>query len=120
MGTMFFSAGLENGGSPELWNIEAPDIVGKVHQGYLDAGAQILLTNTFGGNRYRLALHGLEAQVGELNRAATRLLRQIVEVSVRQALVAGDIGPSGGVMTPYGEMSFEEARDAFAEQAVGL
>jgi 5-methyltetrahydrofolate--homocysteine methyltransferase len=120
MGTMLFAAGLENGGSPELWNVEAPEIIARVHQGYLDAGAQILLTNTFGCNRYRLALHGLEGRVGELNRAAARLLRQVVQASGKQALVAGDIGPTGGVMTPYGELSFEEAREAFVEQAAAL
>ena len=73
MGTMLFASGLQHGGSPELWNVDAPELVAKVHQGYLEAGAQILLTNTFGGNRYRLALHNLESRVRELNLAAVRL-----------------------------------------------
>lgn len=120
MGTMLFAAGLGQGGAPELWNVEAPDQVAAVHRAYLDAGAQIVLTNTFGGTRYRLALHGLESRVAELNHAAAELLRGAVAASGKQALVAGDIGPSGQVLLPYGELSFAEAMEAFAEQAVGL
>ena len=120
MGTMLFAAGLGHGGSPELWNVEQPDKIAEVHRAYLDAGSQVILTNTFGGNRHRLALHGLDSRVADLNRAAARLLRQVVEASGQRALVAGDIGPSGQVLLPYGELSFEEAREAFAEQATGL
>jgi len=120
MGTMLFAAGLEHGDPPELWNVDYPERVAEVHRGYLEAGAQILLTNTFGGNRYRLMLHGLEGRVRELNLAAARLLRQVVESGPYQALVAGDIGPSGQVLEPYGELSFEQAREAFAEQAAAL
>jgi len=120
MGTMLFAAGLGQGGAPELWNVEAPEKVAAVHRAYLDAGAQVVLTNTFGGTRYRLALHGLESRVAELNRAAAELLRGAVAASGKQALVAGDIGPSGQVLLPYGELSFAEAMDAFAEQAAGL
>jgi 5-methyltetrahydrofolate--homocysteine methyltransferase len=120
MGTMLFSAGLEHGDPPELWNVEYPERVAEVHRGYLEAGARLLLTNTFGGSRYRLMLHGLEGRVTELNLAAARLLRQVVESSPYQALVAGDIGPSGQVLEPYGELSFEQAREAFAEQAAAL
>jgi 5-methyltetrahydrofolate--homocysteine methyltransferase len=120
MGTMLFAAGLGQGGAPELWNVEAPDQVAAVHRAYLDAGAQIVLTNTFGGTRYRLALHGLEDRVAELNHAAAELLRGVVAASGKQTLVAGDIGPSGQVLLPYGELSFAEAMEAFAEQAAGL
>lgn len=120
MGTMLFAAGLGHGGSPELWNVEQPDKVAAVHRAYLDVGSQVILTNTFGGNRHRLALHGLESRVAELNRAATRLLRQVVDAGGERALVAGDIGPSGQVLLPYGELSFEDAREAFAEQTAGL
>jgi 5-methyltetrahydrofolate--homocysteine methyltransferase len=120
MGTMLFASGLEQGGSPELWNLEQPERVSAIHRGYLDAGAQLLLTNTFGGTRLRLALHDLQDRVTELNAAAVQLLRDAVDKSGKDALVAGDIGPSGGVLIPYGELSFEEARDAFAEQAQAL
>jgi 5-methyltetrahydrofolate--homocysteine methyltransferase len=78
------------------------------------------LTNTFGGNRHRLALHNLQDRVAELNAAGVELLREAVDATGKAALVAGDIGPTGGVMVPYGEMSFDEARDAFAEQAQAL
>ena len=120
MGTMLFASGLGHGGAPELWNIEQPDKVAAVHRGYLEAGARLLLTNTFGGTRHRLSLHSQEGRVSELNRAAVKILRQVVDESGVEALVAGDIGPSGGVLLPYGTMSFEEARDGFAEQAAAL
>ncbi|HSF81275.1 MAG TPA: betaine--homocysteine S-methyltransferase [Anaerolineales bacterium] len=120
MGTMLFAAGLQHGDPPELWNVDYPQRVAEVHRQYLQAGARILLTNTFGGNRYRLMLHGLESRVHELNLAAAQLLRQVVADSEHKALVAGDIGPSGQVLEPYGELSFEQAQEAFAEQAAAL
>lgn len=120
MGTMLFAAGLTQGYSPEFWNVEQPEKVAAVHQAYLDAGAQILLTNTFGGNRFRLALHNAQDRVAELNRAAVELLQKVTQAAGRPILVAGDIGPTGQVLKPYGEMSFEEARAAFAEQAAAL
>jgi 5-methyltetrahydrofolate--homocysteine methyltransferase len=120
MGTMLFAGGLEHGDSPEKWNLDHPEKVACIHRGYLDAGAQLLPTNTFGGTRYRLALHGLERRVEELNRAAVELLRAEVAASGKQALVAGDIGPSGQVMAPYGELAFPHAVEAFREQAAAL
>ncbi len=120
MGTMLFAAGLEHGGSPELWNVEQPEKVAEVHRAYLEAGSRLLLTNTFGGTRHRLSLHGMQDRVVELNQAAVKNLRQVVADSGVEALVAGDIGPSGGVLLPYGTMTYEEARDGFAEQAAAL
>jgi 5-methyltetrahydrofolate--homocysteine methyltransferase len=120
MGTMLFASGLTQGYSPELWNVEQPDKVAAIHQAYLDAGAQIALTNTFGGNRFRLALHNAQDRVVELNRAAVELLQRVVRTAGRPVLVAGNIGPTGQVLLPYGDMSFEEARAAFAEQAAAL
>jgi 5-methyltetrahydrofolate--homocysteine methyltransferase len=120
MGTMLFAAGLTQGYSPELWNVEQPQKVAAIHQAYLDAGAQILLTNTFGGNRFRLMLHNAQDRVAELNRAAVELLQNVARSAGRPVLVAGNIGPTGQVLLPYGEMSFEEARAAFAEQAAAL
>src|SRR5215470_15319618 len=96
MGTMLFDAGLTSGDSPERWNVERPDVIRGVHRAYRDAGSRILLTNTFGGNRFRLALHGLDARVGELNGAAARLASQVAHAPGCHAIVAGDIGPSGG------------------------
>ena len=120
MGTMLFASGLTQGYSPELWNVEQPEKVAAIHQAYLDAGAQLLLTNTFGGNRFRLALHNAQDRVAELNRAAVELLQEVTHAASRPVLVAGNIGPTGQVLLPYGEMSFEEARAAFAEQAAAL
>ena len=121
MGTMLFAAGLQHGDPPELWNLEHPDRVVAVHRAYLEAGAHILLTNTFGGSRLRLTLHRAQDRVAELNLAAASLLRQVVSApGGPAALVAGDIGPSGGVLTPYGDLPFEQARENFAEQAAAL
>ena len=120
MGTMLFAAGLQSGDPPETWNISHPDLVRRVHRGYLDAGSQIILTNTFGGNRLRLGLHRLEDRVGNLNRTAVLLARAEVASAGVDALVAGDIGPSGEIMAPLGALDRETAIDVFAEQAGAL
>jgi len=120
MGTMLMELGLQFGASPELWNVEHPDRVRQVHRGYLQAGSRIVLTNTFGGNRLRLGLHNLQNRVVELNRAAAGLVRQEVEAAGGSAVVAGDIGPSGGILAPLGELEPAHAVEAFAEQAGGL
>jgi 5-methyltetrahydrofolate--homocysteine methyltransferase len=120
MGTMLFASGLEHGGAPELWNVEEPERVAAVHKAYLEAGSRLLLTNTFGGSRLRLNLHNLEHRVAELNIAAARNLRAAVVDSGVNALVAGDIGPSGGLLEPLGEMKYEDAVDALYEQATAL
>jgi 5-methyltetrahydrofolate--homocysteine methyltransferase len=120
MGTMLFASGLEFGDPPEVWNITHPDIVRRVHRGYLDAGSRILLTNTFGGNRFRLSMHGNEKRVDELNRTAAILLRSEVDAAGGDAIVAGDIGPSGQIMSPLGTLEFDDAVDGFEEQARAL
>ena len=120
MGTMLMELGLQSGASPELWNVEHPDRVAAVHRGYLEAGSRIILTNTFGGNRLRLGLHNLQGRVVELNRAAAGLVRREVEAAGGRALVAGDIGPSGGILAPLGELEPAQAVETFAEQAAAL
>jgi len=120
MGTMLFAAGLQFGDPPETWNVAHPEVVRRIHRGYLDAGSRIVMTNTFGGNRLRLALHGLEGQVAELNRTAAILLRAEVDAAGGRALVAGDIGPTGEIMAPLGTLDASEAEDVFAEQASAL
>ncbi|MEW6567299.1 MAG: homocysteine S-methyltransferase family protein [Chloroflexota bacterium] len=120
MGTMLFEAGLQFGDPPESWSILHPDRVRAVHRGYLEAGARLILTNTFGGNRFRLAMHDMAHRVDELNRAGVDIARQAVEESGGRALVAGDIGPSGLVLAPLGETTFDEAVAGFAEQARAL
>lgn len=120
MGTVLFSAGLEHGDPPELWNINQPERVATVHEAYIEAGSQVLLTNTFGGSRYRLSLHNAQGQVVEANQAAAKILRQVADESDVDVIVAGDIGPSGEVLAPYGELAFQDAKDAFTEQAAAL
>ncbi|MEW5992151.1 MAG: homocysteine S-methyltransferase family protein [Chloroflexota bacterium] len=122
MGTMLFAAGLQFGDPPEMWNVALPQgsIVRRIHRAYLDAGSRIILTNTFGGNRLRLELHGNERHVGEVNQMAAVLARAEIEASGVDALVAGDIGPSGAIMTPIGTLEFDEAVDIFEEQARAL
>ena len=80
MGTMLFANGLLFGDPPEVWNLSKPDVVRRIHRGYLEAGSQILMTNTFGGNRHRLQLHRAEGRVPELNRRAAELARDVAEI----------------------------------------
>jgi 5-methyltetrahydrofolate--homocysteine methyltransferase len=120
MGTMLMELGLQFGASPELWNVEHPDRVRRVHGGYLQAGSRVILTNTFGCNRLRLGLHNLQDRVVEFNTAAAQLVREEVRQAGGRAVVAGDIGPSGGILAPLGELEPAEATAAFAEQARGL
>jgi 5-methyltetrahydrofolate--homocysteine methyltransferase len=120
MGTMLFANGLLFGDPPEVWNLSKPDVVRRIHRGYIDAGSQILMTNTFGGNRMRLSLHGLQDRVAELNQTAAILLRNEVDAAGGDALVAGDIGPSGAILAPTGTLDYDEAVDIFAEQAAAL
>jgi methionine synthase I (cobalamin-dependent) len=120
MGTMLFASGLQFGDPPEVWNVSQPEVVRRIHRGYLEAGSQIVMTNTFGGNRLRLRLHGLQERVTDLNRTAAILLRAEVDAAGGRALVAGDIGPTGEIMAPLGTLSDEEAVEVFAEQAAAL
>lgn len=120
MGTALFDLGLESGGCPELLNVERPDLIHKVHAGYLEAGADIILTNTFGGNRSRLALHGLGARVGELNEAAVTIAREAADAAERPVVVAGSIGPTGELFEPLGPLTVAEGTEIFAEQAAAL
>ncbi len=116
-GTMLQAQGLPGGAGPELWNVENPAAVRALHRAYVDAGSQVVLTNTFGGNRIRLEHSGAGDRVAELNRAAAVLAREEVG---DLAYVAGDMGPTGQLMAPYGPLSPEEAVEIFVEQARAL
>ena len=120
MGTMLFEAGLQFGDPPEVWNVTHPDVVRGIQRAYLEAGSQILLTNTFGGSRFRLGMHNLQARVPELNRTAAILLRAEVDAAGGNALVAGDIGPSGEIFAPLGTLEYADGVDGFEEQAAAL
>ena len=118
MGTLLQDMGLEDGVPGELWNLENPDAVRGAHAAYADAGARLLTTNTFGGTRPRLELHGLGDRVREVNRAAARLARTVADE--RRLLVAGDLGPTGELLAPLGTLTHEQAQELFAEQLLGL
>lgn len=120
MGTSLFELGLQTGSTPELWNVEHPDLVAKVHRGFIEAGADIILTNTFGGTAARLGLDGLDDRVAELNVAGVRLAREVVSDSAREIIVAGSVGPTGQLFEPLGELTHERAVAMFGEQMEAL
>lgn len=120
MGTMLLSLGLPRGVAPELWNVERPEEIRRIHREYIEAGAQIILTNSLGGNRQRLSFHGLADRVVELDIAAAGLARAEAEAAEVPVVVAGSMGPTGAIMAPLGDLTFEQAKLAFVEQAGSL
>lgn len=119
MGTMLQDLGNSEGGAPELWNVEHVDVVEGVLEGYASSGSRLLTTNTFGGTRARLQMHGLEDRVEELNQAAAALARRVADRHPG-VFVLGDIGPSGELMEPMGDLTIDSAAEMFAEQIRGL
>lgn len=120
-GTMLQKAGLPPGAAPERWNLENPDAVRALHRSYVDAGADLILTNTFGGSAVRLRREGLNEQAAAVNRTAARLAREVAESAAGRAVwVVGDIGPTGQMIAPLGDLAYEDAATAFAEQARAL
>lgn len=119
-GSNLFARGLTSGDAPELWNTEHPQRISDLHRSFIEAGADIILTNTFGGNRHRLKLHRAEHRVAGLNEAAARLARAEADRADRIVLVAGSMGPTGEILEPLGPLAAAEARAAFAEQAAAL
>jgi 5-methyltetrahydrofolate--homocysteine methyltransferase len=119
-GTAYFDLGLTAGDPPELWNADHPDRVRALHQGFVDAGADIILTNTFGGNRDRLKLHKLQDKVFELNKLGAEIARQVADAAARPVVVAGSMGPLGELFEPLGALTDETATEAFTVQAQGL
>ncbi len=119
-GTNLFAMGLANGEPPEFWTTEKPENIRALHQGFVDAGSDIILTNTFGCNRHRLKLHNAEARVPELNEKAARLAGAVAEAADRPVIVAGSVGPTGEIFMPAGTMSMEEGIEAFSEQIAAL
>ena len=119
-GTNLFAMGLEAGEAPELLNETAPETIVKLHQGFIDAGADIILTNSFGGTRHRLKLHHAQDRVHELNKRAAEIARSVAGKAGRKVVVAGSVGPTGELLVPLGALTYEEAVEAFAEQMEGL
>ncbi len=120
MGTMLQAGGLKPGACPEEMNIIAPDVVKDIHKQYLAAGATIIETNTFGASRLKLDHYGFEDRVAEFNAAAVRIAKAAIAESGKDARVAGSMGPTGRFIEPLGDLDFEEAYDAFREQAAAL
>ena len=116
-GTMLQQAGLPAGAAPERWNLENPAAIRALHRSYIEAGADLVLTNTFGGTRVRLERDGLGEKTHAVNLAAAQLA---LEVAGDRALVLGDIGPTGQLLAPLGTLTYEAAVATFAEQADGL
>ena len=119
-GTNLFGMGLETGDPPEPWNIDYKDRIRSLHQGFVDAGSDLFLTNSFGGTSFRLRLHNLESKVFELNKAAAVIAREVADHSNRLIIVAGSMGPTGEMIEPHGLMTPKEAMEAFKAQAEGL
>lgn len=119
-GTNLFAMGLTSGEAPELWNETAPEKIAALHQGFVEAGADILLTNSFGGNRHRLKLHNAEDRVFEINRRAAEIAREVAGRAPRRIIVAGSVGPTGELLVPLGKLTYEDAVAAFVEQIEGL
>lgn len=119
-GTSLFDLGLQSGDAPEMWNFHHPDRVAAHYRSFIDAGSDIVLTNSFGGTRCRLSLHQAQERVHELNRQAARILREVIDESGRTVVAAGSMGPTGEILQPVGELGFDDAVAVFAEQARGL
>jgi methionine synthase / methylenetetrahydrofolate reductase (NADH) len=120
MGTVLYARGVSLDACFDVLNVNNPRLVQAIHADYIAAGADLIETNTFGANRFKLAVHGLESQVREINRRGVRLARDVRESTGRDVLVLGSIGPLGRYLAPLGSVTAEEARAAFREQAEAL
>src|ERR1700733_8713580 len=124
MGTMLYARGVFINRCYDELNLSQPELVREIHAEYLQAGAEVIETNTFGGNAFRLELHGLKDKVSEINKAGVKLARecvnQIRDKQASEAFVAGAIGPLGVRLEPLGKVGLDEARVAFAEQIRAL
>ena len=118
MGTQLMLAGLESGSCGELWNLTHPERVLEIQRRYAQAGADCIITNTFGGSRITLTRHGVAKDTAEINKAGVRIAREAF--GDREGFVLGDIGPVGAILEPYGEMPQAEALEAYQEQAAAL
>ena len=119
-GTNLFNMGLEAGEAPEMWNEWHPDRIATLYQGAVDAGSDLFLTNSFGGNASRLKLHGAEKRARELSRISAEIGREVADKANHDVIVAGSMGPTGDIMEPVGQLSHAVAVEMFEEQAHGL
>lgn len=119
-GTNLFNMGLSSGDAPELWNADQPDKIRALYRNAVEAGSDLFLTNTFGGNASRMKLHNAQSRVFELNKLGAELGREIADAAGRPVVVAGSIGPTGEIFVPMGTLTHELAVEMFHEQAEGL
>ncbi len=119
-GTNLFNMGLSSGDAPEFWNVDEPGKIRTLYRDSVEAGSDLFLTNSFGGNASRLKLHGAQGRVHELNEAAAALGREIADKAGRPVIVAGSIGPTGEIFEPMGTLTHANAVEMFHEQAEGL
>ena len=103
-GTQLQRRGLGLGEFPDAWNLSHPEMVAEVARDYVSAGSQVILTNTFGANRYKLSRHGLDSRVADINQAAAELAQRVVLASFKDVLIAGDVGPLGVRLAPFGRV----------------
>ena len=120
MGTMLHAHGVGFDKCFDELNLTIPSAVADIHRAYIEAGAQLILTNTFGANRFKLSKHGLDDHVVQLSQAGVDLAKRVVSASFRDVLVAGSVGPLGVRIAPFGRVQPEQARTAFAEQIGAL
>jgi methionine synthase / methylenetetrahydrofolate reductase (NADH) len=120
MGTMLHARGVSFEKCFDELNVTNPAVVAEVHREYIEAGAQLILTNTFGSNHFKLEKHGLGDKVAEINRAGVELAKRVAAASFKDMLIAGDVGPLGVRLAPFGRVHPEQARAAFAEQIKAL
>ncbi|MBT4040189.1 MAG: betaine--homocysteine S-methyltransferase [Rhodospirillales bacterium] len=118
IGTNLFAMGLEAGDSPEIWNADKPEKIRALHDSFVEAGADLLTTNTFGANSYRLKLHNAQDRAHELNYEGVRIARAAADAVDRPVAVAASMGPTGEIFEPVGTVSIEEGEAAFREQAI--
>lgn len=119
-GTNLFNMGLSSGDAPEMWNVEHPDRIRALYHSAVEAGSDLFLTNSFGGNSARLKLHNAQGQVRELNRIAAEIGRDVADACGHPVVVAGSMGPTGEIFEPMGTMTHALAVEIFHEQAEGL
>lgn len=119
-GTNLFNMGLSSGDAPEFWNVDHPERITALYSGAVEAGSDLFLTNTFGGNASRLKLHEAQGRVHELNRIGAEIGRTVADKAGRKVLVAGSMGPTGEIFAPMGTLTHDLAVEMFHEQAEGL
>src|ERR1035438_1232448 len=112
-GSNLFDRGLQSGDAPELWNAAHPERIAQLQRAFVEAGADIILTNSFGGTRHRLKLHQAEHRVAELNALAARIARSETDRAGRLVLVGGSIGPTGEILEPVGPLRLSGAGGVF-------